>query len=681
MIPSKSDFGADQTVSALLSGNGSIVLALLAEIEEQQPSKAISQILQSALREVKDRVLAFQIEKTLRLTLQRIEGNISGISPDALQSLLADNNRLEEIAIAVSSLGQTGAILASDVIRTARWNEFPAEILPTFCQFFRKYGNVTDAPALLELSRHPDPTVLIAALEALEHIDPTNIQSLITPLLTNPNPGIRAQAIQALYRWDKPAALHNFVSLLFSKNPDEQSLALHHAWAFPFPEIEPHLLRYVTEISDPKLLMKVSQIMKAKAHVELPFKLYWVCRTLKDQHRNLVKGILIGIARSLADSGKIKQTAQEFIDTLKGRIKKEEERVLKASLSIDLEAKETEVITAARDALSQLEKEKEPDRHQPASANTPTHISPGDYEKLDFSEKILAIGKISAQEYVEFKPQIPVYIKTAKGKELGALIKLIGRFGTSEDALKIKPFLNSDNADEVCAAIEALSKLDSEYLSIYLPQLMQNKNGKIRMHATRVFGTIDREQIKSLISGLLQSPSSKQRALAIPPAMLVDFNLVREPLIKAFQNENVNTSIEKMGLVLCANPDREIFRAVFRAWKNPNNPLQDDIKKVLDQMASKLSIALEKIATPEELLAAEEEALRKEAKSAAATQAAATSPSVSKIPQPAASLKEILTSDKSEAKTTRAKATIIIWILVFVVWISLLAGILFKYLF
>lgn len=730
MTTSSSNFATEEIKSTLRSGDGTLVLDLLAEIEASPFAKQVVEALQQTLPEIKDSVLAFQVAKTVKYQLLKLRGAIQPATLADLQTVLSDPAKLEDLALIMTRLESSDAFLANDLLRSSAWNTLPPEVLPSICSYFKRFGDIRDSDALVELCRHPQPVVLAAALDALEKIDPDNLQSLVTPLLDNPNPGIRAKAIKSLYRWDKPHALRYLVELMFAQEPTERTLALHHAASFPYAEIEPHLLRFAAEVDDPRLLLRVSLIFKANAHVELPFRLYWICRNLRGQHQNLVKGILLGVARALADTGKISMSAQEFLDQLKLRVRKEEERLLRASLSIisepptlppsanptsgvdqatspkpDVQSLPTDPTAALSTSSSEnafLPDIDSIDAHSgavesdTAMKSTPPPTNIDEYDSLDATARIQLLNRLSIDGYRLLKSRLPSLIRDARGKELGALIKVIGRFGSSEDAQIVRPFLAKENPDEVSAAIDALSKLDSEYLCIYLPQLMQHKNGKIRMNATRAFGGIDRNQIKSLVSSLLMSNSVRQRALGIPAATLVDFGLVREPLLKAFHQETNPELVEKIGLILCSNPDREILHSVALAVEAAPVGIAEQKKAVLKQLAEKLSIALDKISSPEELLAGETATLEKQKSPETSIQetgscvspgqpASASTASKEKIAKAFQSdpiVRQVKPEQaEQERKEQRAKMTIFVWILVAVVWGAMLVSILSRFLF
>jgi hypothetical protein len=212
------------------------------------------------------------------------------------------------------------------------------------------------------------------------------------------------------------------------------------------------------------------------------------------------------------------------------------------------------------------------------------------------------------------------------------------------------------------------------------------------MTATRTFVTIDRESIKSLLTSLLTSPNVKQRSLAISTSMLVDFNIVRSPLIETLAKENSVELLEKIGMVLAANPDREVLLDTYRAYRRGKQTMKAEFKQIVEMVADKLSIVLNKINTAEELLSEAEALYEEEIKAEKKKSAAKDADKASDAPPDGAeigitkeqlatedqSIQTILTSDKEDSKTKRAKATVIIWILVAVAWGGTIALVILK---
>ena len=680
-----------------------MALTCLEEIDQREPTRTEAEMLKQALGVVKSPVQAFQIKKSLRLAAFKIKKTQFKVSLDGLEKLLEDHQRLDDLALGIATIEAAEAFLAADYFRAAKWQEFPAPILVSFCNFFKKHGNVSDSSTLQDLTRHQDANVITAALAALEKLDPGNMQGIIVPLLDSPQNEVKAQAIQAFYRWNRGEALKHLLKLLYSQNDQEVILALHHASYFPYPEVEPYLIRLLTQTTSPSILMRITQIFKVNANPDLPFRIFWVNRSLSGQHQSLVKGIILGVVRALADTGQIKISVQDYLTELKERIKQEELKLLKATCKVSTEEAEeailpelepekpsispaaasTVVPAATPEKADSAEKSAPPpavlpvQRVQTSPVKTPD-VDFDNYDSLSDQDRIQMLARANANFFRLNQPRLYNLLGKAQGRELAALINLFGKFGTGEDAEKIKAFVKSDNPDIVCACIRALSTLDTEYLCLYLPQFMQEKNGKIRMTATRVFVGIDRDRIRGLLTGLLASSSVKQRLLGVSMAMLVDFNIVRQPLLDALHKETSVEMVEKLGLVLSANPDRELLNSVYSIAQSCRSSLIMDHKKVVEQLADNLTIALNHISPADELLkeaAAAYEVEQKELKAARALEPKQGELKSSLEFNPIAgetpgeiSIQEILTSNSADPKAKRAKLTIVIWVLVAIVW-------------
>ncbi|MGM0598267.1 MAG: HEAT repeat domain-containing protein [Candidatus Rifleibacteriota bacterium] len=700
MAISNSELGAQQLLSVLTGENGSLALSYLQEIDSRKPTRDEAAILKKAYSTVKKPVLSFQLKKSLRLAAFRLKGAKFKVSLEGMEKLLNDTSRLDDLALAIATVETAEAFLAADIIRSSEWQNFPAEILPSFCQFFKKHGNIRDSNSIQELTRHPDPIIITSALAALEKIDPENLQSIIIPLLNSPQTQVKAQAIQAFYRWNKHQALQHLLKMLFSKKEQDVILALHHANYFPYPELESHLIRLLTEVSSPPILMRISQILKNNANINLPFRIYWVNRSLSGQHKSLVKGILLGVVRSLADKKIIEVSAQEYLNDLKEKVRKEELKLIKESCKIEDES-DFDESDSLLPALDEPEKA-QPEKHAAASEKPVIKVpkkdpQPGfsDYENLKPQEKVKFITRLPEKSFKENKNQLVELLKTSKNKELAAVIKTFGKYGSEEDAELLEKHLKSENPDVLCAAIKTMGKLDTEQLCLYLPQYMQDKNGKIRMTATRTFVTIDRESIRSLLTSLLTSPNVKQRTLGISTSMLVDFNIVRQPLLDCLVKENSIELLEKIGMVLAANPDRELLYFTYKVSKNPRPSMKQEFEEIVNMIAQKLSVVLNKINTAEELIAEaekiyeeerEKEKKEKEArqksnnKEKEAVDGAEIGITEEQLQTEDNSVQAIFTSSDQDAKAKRAKATVIVWVLVAVAWGGAIALYLVKFL-
>ncbi len=701
MATSNSELGAKEMLSILCSGNGTVVLDTLEELDFREPTRVEAQVLKKALSIVKDPVLSFQIKKSFRLAVFKLKKANFKVSTDGFEKLLKDQNRLDDLALAIATVETAEAFLTQDIIKQINWTSFPAPILPSFCQFFKRFGNIQDSFEIQQLTRHPDPTVLTAALSSLEKLDPGNLQGIIVPLLTSPQPVVRAQAIQAFYRWNKGQATQHLLDMLFSKEENEVQLAIHHATYFPYPEIEPHLLRLISACNNPSILMRISQLIKKNAHQEIPFKLFWLARSLQGQHQSLVKGMLLGIVRELSAKKLIDCSSQEYLNRIKERAKKEELQILKDTCQFQEDADEENSLPSL-EAISGQEEEHPKDE---IVKEEKPKIKQGfeNYSELPTKARIQMLARLDANTFKENKPLIISLFRESEGKEKASIINLIGKFGNSqEDLERVKPSLQSEDPDLVCATIKALANLDPDYLCLYLPQFMQDRNGKIRMTATRVFVTIDKETIKSLLSSLISSNNIKQRTLGISTSMLVDFSLVRESLIEALAKETSLELLDKLCVVLSANPDRELLNCAFAKVSNDHRSLKAEKFKVLESIADKLAIALDNISSPEELyqeakdfFEQSQKELKKQTEQKNINNAEnKENPSESNsknsnstevdtsvdITNPDA-LHDVLTQSSTDSKAKRAKATVIVWLLVALAWGAAIAIGALKFLF
>jgi hypothetical protein len=702
LVTPQSSTGIEQLTSILSSQDSTLALAAFEDLETQPPSKFLTQTLAKILPKVTNPILLFQGKKTLRLLNLKLLGPLPEYTSERIIELAQDEEAEEDLALALTCLPATEGFLAIDLFREKDWSDFSDSFLPTLCRFIKKFGGNSDSPRLIELTRHADPAVVTAALDALEVLDPTNLQSLVTPLLDSPIPGIRAKAVQSIYRWSKALALSHLTSMLFSENLLERNLALFHAGSFPLPEVEPHLLRFLAEVSEPKQLLVVNQIFKRSVYVDLPFKIFWIYRSLRGDHQNLVKGIIIGLIRTLSEKKIIDCSPEEFLKHLKIRIRDEEERRLRASMSLDPDEKETQPgPEPEHEPESFSGAEPEETRSGTDDATAPTkgsqpgvdvvasttsrgirYFSVHEYDQLSGTDKIQLLSRLSREDYEEFRSKVPSLLRTAEGKELASLVRVVGRFGTQQDGEKMKRYINTEDPDLVCSAIDALSHLDPDYLAIFLPQLMQSRNGKIRIKATRTFASIDTSQIKSLITGMLKSVSPKQRSMAVNISTLVDFSLVRGPLVTALAKENSLDIVEKMGLLICANPDRDLFRQVYRLSRQAGKDVVPALEKMTLQLAETLSIALDKISSPAELLAEEEKTLEAETTPPPTASSTASGPSKSDPSRSAAAAPAqvdsggFFTSSSPEIKGKRATVTLMLFVLAGSGWLLMLLTIL-----
>ena len=387
------------------------------------PTRESALIIKKAMAVQKDPILSFLLKKSFRLAAFKLKGAAFKISLQGLDKLLRSPDRLDDLALAVTSVDKAEAFMASDFFKSSNWKYFPTEILPCFCYFYKKHGNSQDLDDLLELTRHPNPTVIAAALEALKKLDTGSLRSILQPLI--------------------------------QKNSEQQ---------------------------------------KKSAALE---QLY--------------------VSNASYNSSNISNESKEYF-------------IENHQLIIDTLQNGTSDIETVR------------------------------------------------------------------------ILRLIKKYGDAQDVNYVKPFLIKDKPDIVRAAIKVLEKLDPEYLCIYLPQLLQDKNTKVRLTATRAFQSIDSESVINMVLSLLKSLNVKQRTIGITTAMLVDFNMVRDAYLMAFSKETSEDLLENIGLVLAANPDRELVKDLYFAHKSSKTLLKAQREKIIEMVSEKVSFSLGGSPWPKELV-------------------------------------------------------------------------------
>ena len=195
----KAKYNLQELLSPNIINNPSRFLEILEYEDSIVPTRESALIIKKAMAVQKDPVLSFLLKKSFRLAAFKLKGAAFKISLTGLDKLLRSPDRLDDLALAVTSVEKAEAFMASDFFKSANWKYFPTEILPCFCYFYKKHGNSQDLDDLLELTRHPNPTVIAAALEALKKLDTGSLRSIIQPLIQKQSENKESAALENLY--------------------------------------------------------------------------------------------------------------------------------------------------------------------------------------------------------------------------------------------------------------------------------------------------------------------------------------------------------------------------------------------------------------------------------------------------------------------------------------------------
>ncbi len=192
-------YNIQELLSPDLVNNPTTFLDTLEYLDSITPTRESALIIKKAMTIQKDPVIAFLLKKSFRLAAFKLKGAAFRISLAGLDKLLRSPDRLDDLALAITSIEKAEAFMASDFFKSANWKNFPTEILPCFCYFYKKHGNSQDLDDLLELTRHPNSMVIAAALEALKKLDTGSLRSILQPLIQQHSAHKESAALEQLY--------------------------------------------------------------------------------------------------------------------------------------------------------------------------------------------------------------------------------------------------------------------------------------------------------------------------------------------------------------------------------------------------------------------------------------------------------------------------------------------------
>lgn len=590
---------ANKLYSELISKIGTIVLTRLNEIDNAEPSPVLLAVLKQAYDNEGDKVFQFQMKKSLRLMTGKLKtGKSPQVTPDQIENLLRNQSNLDDLALAVACLDAAGGFLAADQLRGSDWQSFPIEIIPSFCNFFKKYGGFEDIPVLLELTRSTNSIIATSAIDALETIDPTNLLGIVEPLLTSPSNIMRAQAIQVYYKWNRKDAIALFSNLLSSPNEQDKTIAIFHAEYFAYEDIEDLLIKILPQITNQYNLMNIMKIFVKNAYEGLPLKIFALNKNISGEQQSLIKGVLLNVIRELVKKDIIKCSVQEYLAELKQQSENEQATEAKEENVQEKSEKATDIQPKQKEITQEQEKQS-PDqkiKDEPVlddSSVEEVKVGFDNFESMPEKKRIQLLAKTNYDLFTENQEKLVYLFEQSEGKVLASFITLFSKYADKEVfAGYVKELCKSDNIDVVCSCIKALSKLDTDYLCLYLPKYLQHPNGKIRMTATRVCAEIDPKQVERLITGMLNSVNTKQRAIGISTTMLVNFQFVKEPLLTALSKESNVDLIKNISMVLAANPDKDILYRVYEISKTTRIMEGSAMDAAINLIAEKLSVSL-----------------------------------------------------------------------------------------
>ena len=455
-----------------------------------------------------------------------------------------------------------------------------------------------------------DPSVVCAAIDVLEKVDPEVLKTNIVSLLLNNNVWVRSRAARAMCRWDRTEAIRYLAAMLFSKNKIEREAALNHSLFFPFNQIESILIKYLTIENEPDLIQKAGLVFMANPDKVTALHLYEAQQATRGLRSDLINGILMGVLDSLYKAkievdAPLKQLKKIKLDYDNKRIKiyinhfsallssEEPEIRMKAAIKLCelIRQKIAEVNGLIKDFLK---KEKNDDVAKKVKEYLKTFSIDIPLEdakiKTDTPEqrKIL-YSSITNDNYSKIIPPLLPDIKKYDSSEQMVILKLIEDYGSKQDSEYAVKCLDSKDSSVLQTAIETLSKIDLEILQPYLPDLIKSESDSVKLSAINAYALSDKTQALGVLDRMMNSVKVSQRKNALFCLENLDFASASDIYLSVLKHEKDEEIRAELMSVLYDNANEEVFCEVyfqFKAKRNEDAGLKSFLERISKKLAS-----------------------------------------------------------------------------------------------
>ncbi len=631
------DFFAD-----LCSPDPSIRFSVLSRIEELSLTEQQIDEFRGLLASECDPGIRFHMQKVLA----RFEKGEKGRAGAGEIIELLHKPERDELALALllDSVKKSDATAVTTALRQAGWARFSLQLLPSVLKFLKKYGADEDVEAVAALCKHTDPRVLSAAIEALEKLSPDRLREHIVPLLLNSNMGIRSRAVRILYRFDQSEALRHFESMLFANSEEEKQAALFHAFFFLFRQIESLMLRYISVETDSDLIKKAGLVFMANPDRQIPMRLLEARQACVGEKYQLIDFILKGVLQSLFRAGIVNAEPAQMLEVLESHFREKRIKLYIERFSLGLKSGESETrlksalklcdllrhgVEEPRELIEQylarerdekicalVKKFLESGQIEPEEAARPQEHQPAKKSLLDCSpdQRRRIFDSINKENYGQLMAGVIPFFAQLGFDEKIVVLGAIERAGTKKETELVSRCLESDNAELLTAAIDALSVINPEALHPLLPQLIKHRFDEVKVAALKVFALFDKKQAIALVEQMLHSIKPVQRRNAIFCLAHFDFASVSQILLGAIKNEADEENLQQIFSILITNADEETFFQVYVEARSGRSARSALYSELYGELAKKI-VAGDSGKTEAALYAAAEERLEEENRS------------------------------------------------------------------
>ena len=455
-----------------------------------------------------------------------------------------------------------------------------------------------------------EPSVVCAAIDALETVDPGALKANIVSLLLNSNVWVRSRAARAMCRWDRTEAIRYLASMLSSKNKVERDAALNHSLFFPFNQIAALMLKYLTVENEPELIQKAGLVFMANPDKETAAHLYEAQQATRGLRSDLINGILMGVLDSLYKAKIEPDAPLKQIKTIKLNYENKRKRIYINHFSALLSSEDPEIRFKAAIKLCELIRQKVADvsklikdflkkeKNEEVVKKVKLYLKSFSIDISLEDEKIETdtpeqrknlYSSITNENYQQIIPPLLSNLKTFDSSEQVVILRIIEDLGSKVESEAVVRCLSSRDSSVLQAAIECLNKIDPESLKPYLPDLIKNESDSVKISAINAYALSDKAQALCVLDRMINSIKVSQRKNALLCLENLDFASVCDIYLAALKREKDEEIRKELFSVLYDNANEEVFCELyfqFKANANENNGLKDYLEKISKKLAS-----------------------------------------------------------------------------------------------
>ncbi len=452
-----------------------------------------------------------------------------------------------------------------------------------------------------------EPSVVCAAIDALETVDPEALKTNIVDLLLNSNVWVRSRAARAMCRWDRSEAIRYLAEMLFSKNKTERDAALNHSLFFPFNQIEALLLKYLTVENEPDMIQKAGLVFMANPDIKTAFRLYEAQNATRGLRSDLINSILMGVLGSLYKAELEKDVPLILLKKIKLAYEEKRKKIYIKHFSALLSSEEAEIRLNAAIKLCDLLRtnicdvsfiikeflvsEKDENVANKVRQYLESFSINIDSKKIENPEqrKIL-YASVTKDNYSQIISPLLPDLKKMENSEQILILHFIEEYGSKEDAKYALSLLDSGEDSVKQAVIEAVCKVDQDALQPYLPELIKSESDTVKISAINAYSLVDKTQALLVLERMMNSVKNQQRKNALFCLQNLDFASVGDILISSLKREKDKEIRVELLSVLYDNANEEIFYDLYFQYKNMKKEEQETFEPFLTNLSDKLAL-------------------------------------------------------------------------------------------